>query len=89
MSFFSWSYYGLSGWVYLFGNGAATKMTYNLIFCAFVVVGCSVKLDAVLDFSDATLFAMALANLIGIIVMAPIVKREVAGYHQRLRESGK
>ncbi len=82
----AWSYYGLSGWVYLFGNKTSTKMIYNLIFCVFVVIGCSVKLDAVLDFSDATLFAMALANLIGIIVMAPIVKKEIAGYHQRLKQ---
>jgi len=82
----AWSYYGLSGWVYLFGNGASTKMIYNLIFCVFVVIGCSVQLDAVLDFSDATLFAMAAANLLGIIIMAPLVKKEVAGYHQRLRE---
>ncbi len=82
----AWSYYGLSGWVYLFGNKTSTKMIYNLIFCVFVVIGCSVKLDAVLDFSDATLFAMALANLIGIIVMAPIVKKEIAGYHRRLKQ---
>lgn len=81
----AWSYYGLSGWVYLFGNASSTKLVYNVIFCSFIVIGCSVKLDAVLEFSDATLFAMALANLVGIIIMAPIVKREIAGYKQRMR----
>lgn len=80
----SWSYYGLAGWVYLFGDKASTKMVYNLIFCVFVVLGCAVKLDAVLDFSDAMLFAMGLANIIGIIWMAPIVKREISDYWSRL-----
>jgi len=75
----SWSYYGLAGWVYLFGDKPSTKMIYNMIFCLFVV-----KLDAVLDFSDAMLFAMGLANIIGIVWMAPIVKREIKEYWQRL-----
>lgn len=84
----AWSYYGLSGWVYLFGNKTSTKLIYNFIFCVFVMIGCSVKLTAVLDFSDATLFAMALANLLGIIIMAPIVKKEIAGYHIRMKARG-
>jgi len=79
----SWSYYGLAGWVYIFGDKASTKMTYNLIFCVFVIVGCAVQLKAVLDFSDAMLFAMGLANIIGIVWMAPIVKREIQAYWQR------
>jgi len=84
----AWSYYGLAGWVYLFGNGTATKMTYNLIFCVFVMIGCAVKLDAVLDFSDSMVFAMALANIIGLAFMAPVVKDEIAGYWQRLEARG-
>lgn len=79
----SWSYYGLAGWVYLFGDRSSTKLIYNLIFCVFVMLGCSIKLDAVLDFSDSMIFAMALANIIGIVWMAPVVKREIAGYWER------
>ncbi|NND82659.1 MAG: alanine:cation symporter family protein [Gammaproteobacteria bacterium] len=81
----AWSYYGLAGWVYLFGAGSRTKMTYNLIFCVFVIIGCAVKLDAVLSFSDSMIFAMALANIIGIVLLAPTVKREIDGYWQRRR----
>ncbi len=80
----SWSYYGLAGWVYLFGDKTATKMTYNLIFCVFVAIGCAVKLDAVIEFSDAMLFAMGFANIIGIVWMAPIVREEVRAYWQRM-----
>ena len=82
----SWSYYGLAGWVYLFGNKKSTKMIYNLIFCVFVALGCAIKLDAVLSFSDSMVFAMALANIIGIVMLAPIVKQEIADYWGRMQD---
>ena len=63
----SWSYYGLEGFVYMFGSKSGTKRIYNMVFCLFVVVGCTVQLDAVLDFSDAMIFAMALANMLSLI----------------------
>ena len=56
----AWSYYGLEGWIYLFGPKKSVKIGYNLIFCASVVVGCTTQLTAILDFSDAMIFAMAL-----------------------------
>lgn len=80
----AWSYYGLAGWVYLFGNGAKTKLAYNLFFCVFVMLGCAIKLDSVLTFSDAMVFAMALANIIGLGFLAPTVKQEIADYWARL-----
>ena len=84
----AWSYYGLAGWVYLFGNGASTKMLYNFIFCVFVMIGCAIKLDDVLSFSDSMVFAMALANIIGLAFMAPVVKREISDYWQRMNAKG-
>ena len=63
-------------------------MTYNVIFCVFVVLGCTVQLDSVLDFSDSMVFAMALANIIGIVALAPTVKREIKGYWDRMDERG-
>jgi AGCS family alanine or glycine:cation symporter len=76
----SWSYYGLAGWGYLFGRSRGARITYNLIFCGSVVVGCTTKLEAVLDFSDSLIFAMALANVFGLYVLAPVVKRDLAAY---------
>ena len=84
----AWSYYGLAGWVYLFGNGTSTKMLYNFIFCVFVMIGCAIKLDDVLSFSDSMVFAMALANIIGLAFMAPVVKREISDYWQRMNAKG-
>ena len=84
----SWSYYGLAGWVYLFGDKASTKMIYNVFFCVFVGLGCAIQLTSVIDFSDAMIFAMALANIIGLFMMAPVVKQEIRDYWQRLENSG-
>lgn len=81
----SWSYYGLAGWLYLFGRTRAARASWNALFLASVVVGCATQLEAVLDFSDALVFAMALANVAGLYVLAPVVKRDLAEYRARLR----
>ena len=36
----SWSYYGLKGWTYMFGEGELGQTIYKIIFCAFVALGC-------------------------------------------------
>ena len=81
----SWSYYGLEGCVYIFGNRRSAKLTFNAAFCAFVIIGCTTQLDAVLDFSDAMIFAMALANVLGLYLLAPLVKRDLDRYWQRVK----
>ena len=45
------------------------------MFCFFVFVGAVSSLGAVLDFSDAALFAMGVVNVIGLYLLMPIVKR--------------
>ena len=81
----SWSYYGLEGWIYLFGNRRMARLTFNTIFCAFVIVGCTTQLEAVLDFSDAMIFAMALANVLGLYLLAPVVRRDLDAYWRAMR----
>jgi len=85
----AWSYYGLSGWVYLFGDKQSTKMTYNVIFCLAIILGCAIQLEVIILFSDAMIFAMALANIIGLYFLAPVVKRELTTYWDRIRASEK
>ncbi|MEE2776562.1 MAG: alanine/glycine:cation symporter family protein [Acidobacteriota bacterium] len=80
----SWSYYGLEGFIYLFGHSPRSKTIYNTVFCLFVVLGCTIQLQAVIDFSDAMVFAMALANVLGLYMLAPKVKDELEGYWRRV-----
>ena len=81
----SWSYYGLKGWTYLFGEAPWTQALFKGIFCAFIALGCMIQLSAVLDFSDAMVFLIALPNIIGLYLFAPEVKRDVNSYMRRLK----
>ena len=81
----SWSYYGVKCWTYLFGEGQATELIFKVIFCIFVVIGSSMSLGPVVDFSDSAIFAMAVANIIGLYILFPVVKRELESYWSRLQ----
>jgi len=80
----SWSYYGLKAWTYLFGEGLAIELVYKGIFCIFVVVGASISFSAVIDFSDAALFAMSIFNIIGLYFLMPVVKKELQSFLARI-----
>ena len=80
----SWSYYGLAGCIYLLGAGAGVRWGFNLFYCVCAIVGCTTTLAAILDFSDAMIFAMAFANLIGLYAMAPRLRRELDRYWARV-----
>ena len=76
----AWSYYGLKGWTYLFGEGAATQLVFKAVFCGFVAIGCMIKLSAVLDFSDAMVFLISIPNIIGLYLYGPEIKRDLEAY---------
>ena len=80
----AWSYYGLQAWNYLVGVGKWRTLGFQLVFLTFFALGCVLELKAVLDFSDAMIFLIALPNLIALYLFAPMVKREVEAY---LRET--
>ncbi len=81
----SWSYYGLKGWTYLFGESERLQNVYKIIFCAFVAVGCMVQLGPILDISDALVFLICVPNILGLYFLAPIVKREMNLYFARIK----
>jgi AGCS family alanine or glycine:cation symporter len=76
----SWSYYGLQAWKYLFGRSKAADLSYKILFLVFVVIGASVSLTAVTDFSDAMILAMVFPNMIGLLFLFPRVKEELSKY---------
>jgi AGCS family alanine or glycine:cation symporter len=82
----SWSYYGLKAWTYLFGESLITDIVYKILFLFFVVVGSSMQLGSVINFSDAMIFAMAFPNIIGIYFLMPMVKRELREYWAEYKE---
>lgn len=76
----SWSYYGLQAWKYLFGRSRQADTTYKILFLFFVVIGAAATLDAVIKFSDAMILAMVFPNMIGLIFLAPQVRKEMKKY---------
>jgi AGCS family alanine or glycine:cation symporter len=81
----AWAYYGLKGFTYLMGEHAWASNLFKLVFCFFIVVGCSIPLTAVLDFSDALVFLICVPNIIGLYVLAPVAKQALQAYNQKVR----
>lgn len=81
----SWSYYGMQGWKFLFGKGKITDLVYKLLFLLFVVVGASISLGAVIDFSDAMIFAMVVPNMIGLVFLTPKIREELNKYMSAIK----
>lgn len=82
----SWSYYGLQAWKFLFGKGKNADLVYKGLFLVFVVIGASVGLGSVISFSDSMIFAMVFPNIIGLIILAPVVKKEVKKFIDKTKE---
>jgi alanine or glycine:cation symporter, AGCS family len=89
----SWSYYGLKGFDYLFGNWGerlfgSRKITdnlFNLLFLISIVIGTSSSLGPVMDFSDMMVLCMAFPNLLGLFFLAGEVKSDLNAYLDRLK----
>src|SRR5690606_17489543 len=83
----SWSYYGMRAWTYLFGRSKRNELIYKMLFLVFVVVGASVSLGAVLDFSDMMILAMAVPNIIGLYIMSGEVRKDLDEYLHKIKNN--
>jgi len=81
----SWSYYGLKSWTFLFGSSNKSKITYKLIFLIFIIIGSSVSLGAVIDFSDMMILAMAFPNILGLLILSKEVKFDMKDYFKKVK----
>lgn len=84
----SWSYYGLKAWTFLVGESRRSELIYKFIFLIFIVIGSSVSLGAVIDFSDMMILAMAFPNILGLLLMSGEVRTDLKTYLSNLK-SGK
>jgi AGCS family alanine or glycine:cation symporter len=82
----AWSYYGLKGWTSIVGEGTRARMGFNTVFCAFVALGATIELESVLDFSDAMVFVLCVPNVLGLLLLTPVVKEELRRFRERVRE---
>ena len=77
----TWSYYGLRCWTYLFGQNNLSIYSYKIIFLMFTIIGTSMNLNSVINFSDAMIFAMSIPNIIGLYFLAPSLFKDLKKYN--------
>jgi len=78
----AWSYYGQQAWAYLFGRSRTTVTVYQVLFCLFIVLGAGSRMDSVVEFSDAMMFAMCFPNFIGIYLLLPVIREEISRFRE-------
>lgn len=76
----SWAYYGQKAWTFLVGEGFKRIKFYQIIFCIFIIIGSSMNIRSVIDFTDATYLVMAAPNLIAIFVLLKDIKFDLKEY---------
>lgn len=76
-----WSHYGSKAFEYLFGTKAT--MIYKVIFVVFIVVGATMNLSLAWELSDTFNGLMAIPNLVGVLVLSPVVMRITKNYVDR------
>lgn len=79
----SWSYYGEQCWARLFG--VRSILVYKAVFLLFVWMGAIFEARAVVDFGDMMILGMAFPNLLGVVMLSNVVKRDLDSYLGRLR----
>ncbi len=77
----AWSYYGDRSARFLFGEGAV--LPYRVVYALLVVFGAAVPLHLVWNIADVTNILMALPNLIGLLLLAGLVKKLKDEYFSR------
>jgi alanine or glycine:cation symporter, AGCS family len=73
-----WCYYGEKSIEYLFG--VKSILPYRIVFILFIGVGSVMKLSLVWNISDTLNGLMAVPNLIGLILLTPVVVSETKKY---------
>ena len=76
----SWSYYGQQAWASLFGSSKTADISFKLLFCFCIIIGSATSLGSVIDFTDGMLLGMCFPNLIGVYLMLPVIKEELAAF---------
>ncbi|MEU3949119.1 alanine/glycine:cation symporter family protein [Streptomyces sp. NPDC029526] len=86
----TWGYYGLKAWTYLFGRSRTSETIFKSVWSVFVVAGALLSLDSLISLADSALFLLAVVNIVGLYLLAPVVKRELNSFLEfvRRRKSG-
>ena len=76
-----WSHYGSKAWEYLFG--AKTTIVFRIIHVCTIIFGAVLTSSLAWDISDTFNGLMMIPNLIGVLVMLPLVVKITKNYVDR------
>lgn len=76
-----WSHYGSKACEYLFGSAAT--LIYRIVFCIIVLAGSVMEAQLAWDISDTFNGLMMIPNLIGVLVLSPVVMKCTRNYVAR------
>lgn len=79
----SWAYYGQKAWTFLLGEGKKRVITFNLIYCLFIIIGSAMNVQSIIDITDAMMIAMCIPNVIVLYILAPEIRRDLKDYLER------
>ncbi len=79
-----WSHYGSKAWEYLFG--AKTTFIFRIIHVLTVIFGAILTSSLAWDISDTFNGLMMIPNLIGVIVLSPLVVKITVNYLRRTKK---
>jgi AGCS family alanine or glycine:cation symporter len=82
-----WSHYGSKAWEYLFG--AKTTFVFRILHVCTVIFGAVLTSSLAWDISDTFNGLMMIPNLIGVIVLSPLVVKITANYLKRVKKGEK
>ncbi len=81
----TWCYYGERCWAYVFGE--PSRRVFKILFLIFIFLGSIINLGAVVDFSDMMLLTLAIANILGCILLSGQVADDLQQYWQQLESN--
>lgn len=80
----SWSYYGSRAANYLMGEKAIKPFSY--VFGLFVFLGAIGEIELVWHFVDMVITFMTIPNLIALLLLTPVVTKEIKSYFTQFKE---
>ena len=82
-----WSHYGSKAWEYLFG--AKTTIVFRIIHVCTVIFGAVLTSSLAWDISDTFNGLMMIPNLVGVVVLSPLVVKITTNYLRRVKKGEK
>ena len=76
----SWAYYGQKAWTFLLGEGKKRVLTFNMIYCLFIIIGSCMNVQSIIDITDAMMIAMCVPNVIVLYILCKDVKKDLKEY---------